>query len=80
LKGAVAAVCPPPNPLRGRPSLLTTAARKDLHGLLHEDPDLYLDEILEWLVIAHDIAMSRSALALHLREASITRNLVRTFY
>ena len=65
-------VTPLPSRLRGRPLLLTSAARDDIFNLMEEAPDMYIDEILDWLAIAHGIGMSWTALDKHLRDANLT--------
>jgi len=62
----------PPSPLHGRPRILTRAvlnAIQDLHVL---DPDLYLDELVLWLAIHHNIAVSISALHRNLEDAGLS--------
>ncbi|KAL5534821.1 hypothetical protein ACEPAG_1285 [Sanghuangporus baumii] len=44
--------------------------------MVFQSPELYLDEIQEWLIIAHDIGISRSALDEHLRDAGISHKLL----
>ena len=70
-------VIPPPNPSRGRPRILSTGVMDDLFTLLVEDPTLYLDEIQEWLVIAHNVGLPRSTLDENLRDAGLSYKLVR---
>jgi len=41
----------PPSVLRGRRRLLNQEAVSDLRELLEESPELYLDEISEWLAL-----------------------------
>ncbi|KLO04016.1 hypothetical protein SCHPADRAFT_917931 [Schizopora paradoxa] len=55
-----------------RPRLLTAEATQDIYQLMLENPELYLDEIQQWLILAHDIGMSKSALDDNLREIGIS--------
>lgn len=70
-------VIPPHNPAQGRPPILNGEVAQDLHALVIENPDIYLDEMLDWLVIAHDLGLSRSALAAHLRDVGLSRKRLR---
>ena len=49
----------------------------DKFTLLVEDPTLYLDEIQEWLVIAHNVGLPRSTLDENLCDAGLSYKLVR---
>ena len=48
----------------------------NLFTLLVEDLTLYLDEIQEWLVIAHNVGLPRSRLDENLRDAGLPYKLV----
>ncbi|EIN03861.1 hypothetical protein PUNSTDRAFT_77500 [Punctularia strigosozonata HHB-11173 SS5] len=52
----------PPRSIRGRPSRTTGEQRSDILNLLIEAPDLYLDEVQQWLAIAHELALSKTAI------------------
>ncbi|KAJ7107307.1 hypothetical protein C8R43DRAFT_1140282 [Mycena crocata] len=54
-------VTPPPNPLRGRPRILNPDQTHDLLTLLAEAPEMYLDEIMDWVAVTHDTEISRTA-------------------
>lgn len=70
-------VIPPHNPLQGRPPLLDTEAKEDIIALSIESPELFLDEIQDWLAVAHSVAISRSQLHQIIRDCSITYKLLR---
>jgi transposase len=70
-------VVPPPNPRQGRLRILKPDMTHDLYTLLEEAPELYLDEIQEWLAAAHNIGISVSALHENLVDAGITYKLLR---
>lgn len=70
-------VLKPPSPLRGRPRLIARAVLTGLHLVLNESPDAYLDELVWWLAITHDIPISRSQLQANLEKAGLTRKLLR---
>src|ERR1700728_934163 len=52
----------PPSPLRGRPRILTRALLAACQTLYQEE-SLYLDEIVTWLALTHDIVISVSTLS-----------------
>ncbi|OCB88961.1 hypothetical protein A7U60_g3916 [Sanghuangporus baumii] len=57
----------------GRPRLLNTPeSRSELYALLEENPAMYLDEIQEWLMVAHQIGLARSTLHQNLHELGIS--------
>ena len=66
-----------PLPVPGRRPILTTTAAQDLYNLLEEYPSMYLDEIQQWLIIAHDIGMAKSTLHQNLRDLNITYKALR---
>ncbi|THU95152.1 hypothetical protein K435DRAFT_798372 [Dendrothele bispora CBS 962.96] len=65
-------VVAPANPLQGRPSDVTTELREDLISLTRESPELFLDEIQDWIAVAHEAAISRSHLWQILDDCAIT--------
>jgi transposase len=67
----------PPSPLRSRAHILTRAVLTAVHTLYEAEADLYLDELVLWLAVNHDIAISSSALQHNLQEAGLTRKLLR---
>lgn len=67
----------PPSYNTGRRRLLTAEAIDDLKELIDESPELYLDEIGEWLALYHDIPMSTTALHDNLRDLGLTRKIMR---
>jgi transposase len=70
-------VIPPPNPTHGRPRKLNSDMTHDLFVLLEEAPEMYLDEIQEWLALGYDVGISRAALHENIRDAGITYKLLR---
>jgi transposase len=66
----------PPSPLRGRTRTITRAVLTAVQELYRGEPDLYLDELVFWLAIHHDIVISKSALHTNLKEAGLTRKLL----
>ncbi len=65
-------VVPPPNPNRSRPRILNADMTHDLMTLITEAPEMYLDEIQEWIAIVHDVGLSISALHQNIRDCGIT--------
>jgi transposase len=59
--------------LRGRARILTRAVLTAVRTLYASDSDLYLDELVLWLAIHHDIAISISALQETLEKVGLTR-------
>jgi transposase len=57
---------------QGRPPTFHATITRDLHILLTESPDMYLDEIRDWLAVARDVRISRTALHNHLKGAGIS--------
>ena len=55
-------VTPPHNPIQGCPTLLSSEVLQDLVMLCKESPEMYLSEIVEWMAIAHETAVSPSQL------------------
>lgn len=67
----------PPSYHQGRRRLLDAEAARGLKELIDESPELYLDEIGEWLALYHDIPMSTTALHDNLRDLGLTRKIMR---
>jgi transposase len=66
----------PPSVNRGRRRLLTQNVIGDIQELLLETPDLYLDEITEWLLLYHDLPISTAALHKNLHDLGFSRKLM----
>ncbi|KAJ3500783.1 hypothetical protein NLJ89_g9639 [Agrocybe chaxingu] len=66
----------PPPPVTGRPRIIVRAVLTAIKEVYHNEADAYLDELVWWLAIHHDIIISRSALHSNLREAGLTRKLL----
>jgi transposase len=67
----------PPSYHQGGRRLLSAEAISDLKELIDESPELYLDEIGEWLALYHDIPMSTTALHDNLRDLGLIRKIMR---
>ncbi|EGN93990.1 hypothetical protein SERLA73DRAFT_126384 [Serpula lacrymans var. lacrymans S7.3] len=67
-------VSPPPNPLRGRPRILNSIVSHEIFDLVEKVPEMFLDEIQEWLLVAHNISISRTALYKLLKKAAAERD------
>lgn len=65
-------VIPPPLPNRGRPRVLHADMTHDLVTLMEEAPEMYLDEIQDWLAVAHECNLPKSTLFDNLRDCGIT--------
>ena len=55
-------VVPVHNPLRGRPSTLDAFQVHELIEMLNETPEVFLDEICDWVLVSQDVGLSRSAI------------------
>ncbi|TFK63035.1 hypothetical protein BDN72DRAFT_737107, partial [Pluteus cervinus] len=62
----------PPSPLRGRPRILIRATLDAIHELYRSSPDLYLDEVVLWLAVHHDIVISLATLQRNLEDVGLT--------
>jgi transposase len=65
-----------PSAITGRPRILNSTAVEGLHDLLVESPELYLDEIAEYLALYHDLPISITALHDNLIELGLTRKVM----
>ena len=66
----------PPSALQGRHRILTGEVIGELRELIQENPELYLDEIGEWLALYHHIQISKTALHDNLRDLGISRKIM----
>jgi transposase len=71
------AVKRPSSPLIGRTRIITRAVLTAVHHIYATNPDTYIDELVWWLAIHHDIVISPSTLHRNLQEAGLTRKLLR---
>jgi transposase len=67
---------PPKNYACGRPRTLTPSITNDVVDLVNEAPELFLDEIQEWIAIVHDVGILKSALHTILQDYSLTYKLL----
>jgi transposase len=65
-----------PSPMIGPTRILTRALLTACQTLYQSDSDLYLDEIVTWLALTHDIVISTSTLSRNLIEAGLTRKIL----
>jgi transposase len=70
-------IVPPPNPSQCRPRILNTDMTHDLYTLLQEAPEMYLSEIQDWVALAYETHISRTALHMNIRDAGISYKLLR---
>ena len=64
---AIGDVVWPPSPLHGRTRIICRAVLTAVQDIYRAEPDLYLDELVFWLAVHHDIVISKSALILRSR-------------
>jgi hypothetical protein len=65
-----------PSPLKGQTRIITRAILTAVHQLYETTSDLYLDELIWWLALYHDIVISHSGLQQNLQQAGLTRKLL----
>ena len=66
----------PPSPLRGPTQILTHALLTACQDLFAQDSDLYIDEVITWLALVHNIEISPTTLRHNLEEAGLTRKIL----
>jgi len=71
-------VIPPKNHLQGRPRILNGNQTHHLLTLPEEAPEMYLDEIQDWVAISHDLSISKSTLDLIIRDAGFSYKMLST--
>ena len=64
------------NALKGPEQIITRAVLTAVHTLYETDSDLYLNELVLWLAVEHDITISVLALHVTLKKAGLTRKLL----
>ncbi|KAF8234698.1 hypothetical protein L208DRAFT_1260347, partial [Tricholoma matsutake] len=62
---------------QGRPRILTADQTKELVSTLQDSPEMYLDEIQDWIAVTHDTGMSQTALHVLIRDAGLTYKMLR---
>ncbi|PPQ96959.1 hypothetical protein CVT26_005981 [Gymnopilus dilepis] len=67
----------PTSVTRGRRRILKSNVISELRELMQETPELYLDEIGEWLALYHEVQISTTALHDNLRDLGITRKIMK---
>ncbi|KIJ29175.1 hypothetical protein M422DRAFT_269442 [Sphaerobolus stellatus SS14] len=70
-------VVPLPNPNQGRPRFLKPLQVHSLAEKIQECPEMYLDELRDWLALEHDVAIPISTLDQNIREAGLSHKLLR---
>lgn len=55
-------IVPPQNPLQGQLCLLTADQTDELVSALCDSPEMYLDEIQDWIAVTHDTSISQAGL------------------
>jgi len=65
-------VIPPHNPLQGHPSALNAEQMNAIFNVLDQAPEMFLDEIQDWVALHHGAAISCSALHYIIQDAGLT--------
>ncbi|CAA7264085.1 unnamed protein product [Cyclocybe aegerita] len=66
----------PRSPIIGHPRIIVRAVLTAIQEVYHNEADIYLDELIWWLAINHNIAISWSTLHKNLQDAGLTRKLL----
>lgn len=66
-------VLKPRSPLVGRPHIIIRAVMTVIKEAYNNEADVYLDKLVWWLAIHHDIVISRSALQENLVNVGLTQ-------
>ena len=66
----------PKSSIMGRPRLIVRAVLTAIKEVYHNEADAYLDQLVWWLAVHHDIAISPSGLLQNLQDAGLTRKLL----
>jgi transposase len=69
-------VTKPPSPLRGHERIISLATLNAAKEIFFHDPSVMLDELMWYLAIHHNIAISKSALQVTLVRAGLTRKML----
>ena len=62
----------PPSPLIGQPRIIVCAVLTAIEEVYKNEADAYLDKLMWWFAIHHNIAISHSSLQWNLEEAGLT--------
>ncbi|KAJ7902577.1 hypothetical protein B0H14DRAFT_2329077, partial [Mycena olivaceomarginata] len=65
-------IIPPANPFWSRPQILNVDQTYDLPTFLAEAPEMYLDEIMDWVALYIDATISHTTLYMVINDASLT--------
>ena len=65
-------VIPPRAPLQGCPSALNAEQRNDLFNVLDQAPEMFLDEIQDWMALHRDTAISITSLHQVIQDAGLS--------
>jgi len=65
-------VIPPHNPLQGHPPALNAEQRNGLFNVLDQAPELFLDEIQDWMALHHDTVISITSLHWVIQDAGLS--------
>jgi transposase len=65
-------VVPPPNPMQCRSRILNVDMTHNLYTLLEKALEMYLGEIQDWIALAHEVHISKSALHDNIRDTGIS--------
>ncbi|KAF8835523.1 hypothetical protein BDN67DRAFT_867015, partial [Paxillus ammoniavirescens] len=66
----------PPSPLRGPARILTRALLTACQDIFTQESDLFLDEVVLWLALVHNIQISTATLSRNLQELGLTHKLL----
>jgi len=64
----------PPNPMQCCPRILNGDMTHDLYTLLEEAPEMYLNEIQDWIALTYEVHIFRTALHKNIHDAGYLSN------
>ena len=70
-------VIPPRNPMLGRPSILNGLQVHEIVNAISQSPELFLDEIRDWVIVSMDVGLSRSTIARIIKDLGFTYKYLR---
>ncbi|KAH6911785.1 hypothetical protein BKA70DRAFT_1079882, partial [Coprinopsis sp. MPI-PUGE-AT-0042] len=62
--------------IRGQDRIISRAVMTAIYTLFENESDIYLDELVFWLAVQHDLVISKSALQATLARAGLSRKLL----
>ena len=77
IQAASGTVIRPRNPLQGRPRILNAEQTHNLFSMVSDAPEMYLDEIQDWIAVTCELGLAISTIHQLIRDAGITYKVLR---